>query len=174
MRTGTTWIFLTLIQANQSDGISPELEEKIHEMQVEMQKQIIRVFILKFEIPDWQVVRESIVTQLRSTGVRKVHVNGAREHKLPAAGIFSKIHEKENTDGVARCCRCTSPVRATRRSPTPVLTALCASMQTKSPKSNRKNEMLSQCEYQMSCNIQLVSKNQSKAKDEILVGLSSN
>ena len=41
-RTGTTWIFLTLIQANQSDGISPELEEKIHEMQVEMQKKIIR------------------------------------------------------------------------------------------------------------------------------------
>ena len=167
MRTGTTWIFLTLIQANQSDGISPELEEKIHEMQVEMQKKDHS----KFEIPDWQVVRESIVTQLRSTGVRKVHVNGAREHKLPAAGIFSEIHEKENTDGVARCCRCTSPVRATRRSPTPVLTALCASMQTKSPKSNRKNEMLSQCEYQMSCNIQLVSK---KAKDEILVGLSSN
>ena len=97
MRTGTTWIFLTLIQANQSDGISPELEEKIHEMQVEMQKKIIRVFISKFEIPDWQVVRKSIVIQLRSTGVRKVHVNGAREHKLPAAGIFSKIHEKENT-----------------------------------------------------------------------------
>ena len=68
-------------------------------MQVEMQKKIIRVFISKFEIPDWQVVRESIVIQLRSTGVRKVHVNGAREHKLPAAGIFSKIHEKENTDG---------------------------------------------------------------------------
>ena len=53
-----------VIQANQSDGISPELEEKIHEMQVNnaRSKKIFSCSLSKI---------------LNSAGVGKVHVYSA-------------------------------------------------------------------------------------------------
>ena len=76
-----------VIQANQSDGISPELEEKIHEMQVKNAK-------------SKNLVLSSLSKISNPAGLGKVHVNSAWEHKLSAAGISNSPRWKNSADVV--------------------------------------------------------------------------